>query len=182
MLWSSEKRGSRNITDKMARLTERHLRLPNGYLDEEIPTIDPSVVAIPFVSISASESNSMLSISDDPGFSISKLELISNKIDPTTLVALKVLDDSMNQYFGVNDVVLIDRSKIDFIGNRVYLIQIGQNFLIRFLSRSLSTSNIEVSPANNVTNSIFKAFEVDDISKITIWGTYVVSINYFKGI
>lgn len=181
LLWGVEKRASRNITDKTARLIERHLRLPNGYLDEENPIIDPSVTAIPFISINGSESNNDLSFSEEPGFSISKLELVNNKIDPNTLVALRVSDESMNQYFSVNDIVIIDRSKVELISNRIYLIQIGQNFLVRSLARSLTTDKIEVSPANNVTNSIFKAFDLD-ISKIKIFGTFVFSINYFKGV
>lgn len=182
LLWSVEKRASRNVTDKTARLIERHLRLPNGYLDEENPIIDPSVTAIPFMSINGSETNNGLSISDEPGFSISKLELINNKIDPNALVALRIPDDSMNHYFSINDIVVIDRTKIEFISNRVYLIQIGQSFLVRTLARSLTTDKIEISPANNVTNSVFKTIEVENISKITIHGTCVFSVNYLKGI
>lgn len=182
LLWGVEKRASRNVTDKTARLIERHLRLPNGYLDEENPIIDPSVTAIPFMSVNASETNNALSISDEPGFSISKLELVNNKIDPNTLVALRVPDDSMNRYFSVNDIVIIDRSKTEFISNRIYLIQIGQNFLVRTLARSLTTDKIEISPANNVTNSVFKTIEVENISKIMIHGTCVLSINYLKGV
>lgn len=182
LLWGVEKRASRNITDKTARLIERHLRLPSGYLDEENPIIDPSVTAIPFVSINISESNNDLSFSEEPGFSISKLELVNNKIDPNTLVALRMPDESMNQYFGVNDIVIIDRSKTEFISNRIYLIQIGQNFLVRSLARSLATNKIEVIPTNNVTNSMFKTFEMDGLSKIKIFGTCVLSINYFKGL
>jgi hypothetical protein len=182
LLWNSDKKSTRKITDKTARLIERHFNLPDGYLDEEEPMIDLSVAAIPFIDIHMSENNDELVFADIPKFTISNLELKNNKIESKNLVAIRMNDESMNDYFKTNDVVLVDRSKVEFIKNQIYLLKIGKSLILRYVYRNIVTDNIELIALSNSFSNSFITIELDSISKIEILGTFIFSINYFKGL
>ena len=182
LLWDIDKRASRNITDKTARLIEKNLRLPDGFLDNENQVEDASVFFIPFINISVSEANKQLSFSTEDSLGISKYELINNKLDPSTLLALRVFDDSMSNNFEIDDVVFIDLTKKDFISGKIYFIKLKNNFVLRKLTRSFDTDNIKISITNLNKSREYDEIEIKDISKIEILGSPVLRLNFIKGL
>lgn len=184
LLWSVEKRSSRNITDKTARFIEKNLRLPDFYLDRESLVEDSSIYFIPFIDIGESEESNRLYFSPENSIAISKFELINRKLDPESLLAVRITDDTMSKFFRNDDVVLIDRSKTEFISNKVYFINVKRNFVFRRVARSITTGKIDIyslrlSDDEKNYNSDVSINEIEDIE---IFGTPALIISQPKGI
>lgn len=184
LLWDIEKRSSRNITDKTARLIEKTLRLPDYYLDREVPVEDSSVYFIPFIDIVESEDRNKLMYSSESSIAISKFELINNKLDPETLLAVRISDDSMSKFFGVGDIILIDRTKKEFISNRVYFVNAKRNFVFRRIARSIHSEKIDIYSLGSAEDekNYTPTLTIKDVSQIDILGTPVLKICQLKGI
>ncbi|RTL13427.1 MAG: S24 family peptidase [Neisseriaceae bacterium] len=184
LLWDVEKRSSRNITDKTARFIEKNLRLPDFYLDRESLVEDSSVYFIPFIDISESEESNRLYFSPENSIAISKFELINKKLDPESLLAVRVTDDNMSKFFSNDDIILIDRSKTEFISNKVYFINVKRNFIFRRIARSITTGKIDLyslrlsDDEKNYTPDI----SIENIEDIEIFGVPALKISQLKGI
>lgn len=184
LLWDVEKRSSRNITDKTARFIEKNLRLPDFYLDRESLVEDSSIYFIPFVDISESESCNYLCYSPENSIAISKFELLNNKLDPASLLAVRITDDNMNKFFSIDDIVIIDRSKIEFVSNRIYLINVKRNFVFRRVARSIVTGKIEVYSLKQADDekNYTPILSIDNIDDIDILGIPVYKMSKLKGV
>ena len=86
LLYPVEKRISRNITDKTARLIECHLRLRSGVLDEDPAPIIIERGYIPHIDIANSFSNQYLSLSSEKPTEY----LEHNLFDPLKLLILDI--------------------------------------------------------------------------------------------
>jgi hypothetical protein len=184
LLWDVEKRSSRNITDKTARFIEKNLNLPDFYLDRESLVEDSRVYFIPFIDISESEESNRLYFSPESSIAISKFELINKKLDPASLLAVRITDDNMSKFFSNDDIILIDRSKTEFISNKVYFINVKRNFIFRRIARSIITGKIDLyslrlsDDEKNYTPDI----SIENIEDIEIFGVPVLKISQLKGI
>lgn len=184
LLGDVEKRSSRMITDKTARLIEKNLKLPDFYLDREDLVADSSIFFIPFVDISQSETLNNLCFSPEKSIAISKYELINRKLDPNTLLALRVIDDSMSKFFTIDDIVVIDRTKTEFISNKIYFLNIKQNFIFRRVARSIATGKIDIYSLRLIDDEKnYKAdITVEKIEDLEIIGVPVLKISDLKGV
>ena len=183
LLWDVNKRSSRNITEKTARLIEKHLHMPDGFLDQEEQVDDTRVVFIPYINISNSEAYEYLSYSPEFSLGISRNELISNNLSPSTLLAVKIFDDSMLPNFDIGDIIVIDQSKTDFIANKLYLIYYKKQYIIRKISRDIDSGGIKISPTNTMKIiTDFEEYIIQDIKDLEIIGAAIMKINFIKGI
>lgn len=184
LLWDVEKRSSRNITDKTARYIEKNLRLPDFYLDRQDLVVDSRIYYIPFIDIGESEDLNRLVFSPENSIAISKFELINNQLDPEALLATRITDESMNKFFSIDEIILIDRNKTEFVSNRVYFINTRQNFAFRRVARSIATGKIDIynltkeDDEKNYTSIL----SVDTIDDIQIIGVPVFRFGKIKGI
>lgn len=176
LLWGIEKTASRKVTDKTARIIEKHLLLPLNSLDNKIMRSNYNVFDIKLVDIYQSEQNRMLSFYTDKSIFISELELSIRNINYQDIFCVRISDNSMNPIFVVDDVIFFDKTKTEFLNNKIYFISLNGSFLIRKLSK-LNTvlDKVLVIPINEFEGD--KIIELDSINKLIILGSPVMQIK-----
>lgn len=176
LLWGVEKTSSRKVTDKTARLIEKHLLLPLNSLDNKVMPSDYNVLDVKLVDIFKSEQNRMLSFHNNRSIFISELELSIRNINYQDIFCVRINDNSMNPLFMVDDVIFFDKTKTEFLNNKIYFICLNGSFLIRKLSKlDTKPDKILVIPINEFEGN--KIIELDSINKLTILGSPAMQIK-----
>ena len=90
----------------------------------------------------------------------------------------------MNKFFSIDDIVIIDRSKIEFVSNRIYLINVKRNFVFRRVARSIVTGKIEVYSLKQADDekNYTPILSIDNIDDIDILGIPVYKMSKLKGV
>ena len=176
LLWDVENPNNRKITDKMARLIEKHLQLQDGYLDKIDNSITDSYVSqnyiyIPYLDIIESENTAIERMSEEPSFPLLHSEILKKNLNSTDLVAVKTFDNSMVPYCDFEDTLVVDRSFTNLRSNQYYLIKYFNKLYIRKFEQEDGNSIFTVEN-NSLSN--YKNINIQENKKqLTIIGIIV---------
>lgn len=113
-----------------------------------------------------SEGNFLLKEAPHTPFAMERNWLIQLGASPASTILLQVADDSMAPTLALNDYVLLDRASLDIKSNKIYLVSLQGELMMRRLVRTARGLTLHAD------NPLWLDVDVDlaDYAKLTIHG------------